>query len=139
MVRLVILGNAIYSEHSFCPYQLRVGEFYLHNAYYLYYSVAVVFTYHLNISVLCFFPHFFTSLRLLQLCPPVNSLTDRHFTLPTYFTIQNKKLRIIRIEFEPNLTDNWELSLTNELRRSWTKLFLQRKHWMLRPPKKRPV
>ena len=52
---------------------------------------------------------------------------------------QRTKLRIIRIEYELNSTNNWELNLTREPQRNWIRLFPLRRLWMLRPLKKRPA
>ena len=52
---------------------------------------------------------------------------------------QRTKLRIIRIEYELNLTNNWELNLTREPQRNWIRLFPLRRLWMLRPLRKRPA
>ena len=52
---------------------------------------------------------------------------------------QRTKLRIIRIEYELNSTNNWELNLTREPQRNWIRLFPLRRLWMLRPLRKRPA
>ena len=119
-------------------YQLRLSE----------YILLLELRYVTFFSHFCFFVFFLSPLphSPLQLCP-VNTVCT--FTCFTLFCLQNTqknlvksqrtKIRIIRIEYELNSTNNWELNLTREPQRNWIRLFPLRRLWMLRPLRKRPA